>query len=258
MVRTVAEDWPGVGRKLPNPSISSGPGCGRRPRTAAAWDGVVVGQGRLGSNRSSRIATLREDGRLAIRAIRWHRRAVHHSTAAQRGGCRGRSPGLPLDRQRSHGALLPAAQPRQSGGGRSPEQRHWGPGQRLLLRIPPLRRPPTARLGTPPAGQSLTVGPPCRDDPSAAQAKRRRRIQRHIKELVVLVAEPDAPPDHNAAAARSRRHPVISRKSSGGARSDQGAPSKMTLASLCGAWRALGLNSFHAGRQLLASPQLNC
>ena len=87
------------------------------------------------------------------------------------------------------------------------------------------------------------------------QAKLCRRIERHIKELFVFVAEPDVPADKNAAE-RSRRHLVISRKISGGTRSEQGTQSKMTLASLFGTWRAQGLNPLAACRQLLISPQL--
>ena len=54
----------------------------------------------------------------------------------------------------------------------------------------------------------------------------------------------------------SLRHLVISRKVSGGTRSEQGTESKMTLASIFGAWRAQGLNPLAACRQLLTSPQV--
>lgn len=57
------------------------------------------------------------------------------------------------------------------------------------------------------------------DDPLAVQAKLCRRMERHIKELFVFVAEPEVPPDNNAAE-RSLRPVVISRKISGGTRSD--------------------------------------
>jgi hypothetical protein len=49
---------------------------------------------------------------------------------------------------------------------------------------------------------------------------------------------------------------VISRKISGGTRSQAGSDSKMTLASLFGTWRARRLNPLTACRQMLASPQL--
>ena len=72
------------------------------------------------------------------------------------------------------------------------------------------------------------------------------------------MAEPDVPADNNPAE-RSLRHLVISRKVSGGTRSEQGTESKMTLASIFGTWRAQGLNPLAACRQLLVSPStLNC
>ncbi len=109
----------------------------------------------------------------------------------------------------------------------------------------------------------LALGQPFRHDPSATQAKLCRRIERHIKslprtgygEFFVFVAEPAVPSDNNAAE-RSLRHLVISRKISGGTRSEQGTESKMTLASIFGTWPAQGLNPLAACRQLLVSPLL--
>ena len=69
------------------------------------------------------------------------------------------------------------------------------------------------------------------------------------------MAEPEAPSDNNAAE-RSRRHLVVSRKISGGTRSERGSISRMILASRFGTWRAQGLNPLNACRQLLSSPQL--
>ncbi len=104
---------------------------------------------------------------------------------------------------------------------------------------------------------------PFLEDPLAVQEKLCRRIERHIKslprtrygELFVFVSHPETPPDNNAAE-RGLRHLVISRKFSGGARSEAGSDSKMTLASLFGAWRARGLNPLLECRRLLISPQL--
>ncbi len=96
---------------------------------------------------------------------------------------------------------------------------------------------------------------PFLEDPLAVQRKLCRRIERFIKELFVFVAEPGVPSDNNAAE-RSLRHLVISRKISGGTRSQQGTDSKMALASLFGTWRARGLNPLVACRQLLTSPQV--
>ena len=55
------------------------------------------------------------------------------------------------------------------------------------------------------------------------------------------MADPAVPSDNNASE-RSLRPLVVSRKISGGTRSEQGTHSKMTLASLFGTWRAQGLN----------------
>ena len=104
---------------------------------------------------------------------------------------------------------------------------------------------------------------PFLEDPLAVQGKLCRRIERHIKslprtrygELFVFVSHPETPPDNNAAE-RSLRHLVISRKFSGGTRSEAGSGSKMTLASLFGTWRARGLNPLLECRRLLISPQL--
>ena len=96
---------------------------------------------------------------------------------------------------------------------------------------------------------------PYLDDPTSAQARLCRRIQKHIKERFVFVAKPEVPADNNAAE-RSLRHLVISRKISGGTRSPQGTDAKMTLASVFGTWRAQSLNPLTSCRQLLASPQV--
>ncbi len=69
------------------------------------------------------------------------------------------------------------------------------------------------------------------------------------------MAEPQAPPDNNAAE-RSLRHLVVSRKVSWGTRSHQGTDTKMTLTSIFGTWRAQGLNPLTARQLLLTSPQL--
>ena len=96
---------------------------------------------------------------------------------------------------------------------------------------------------------------PFLEDPPAVQGKLRRRIERHIRESFAFVSHPETPPDNNAAE-RGLRHLVISRKFRGGARSEAGSDSKMTLASLFGAWRARGLNPLLECRRLLISPQL--
>ena len=142
-----------------------------------------------------------------------------------------------------------------------PDDAHWPSGPRQStgsmtgqsLHHPQAKRRRTAQLAL--ERQLLALGQPFRHDPSATQAKLCRRIERHIKELFVFVAEPAVPSDNNAAE-RSRRHLVISRKVSGGTRSEQGTERKMTLASIFGTWRAQGLNPLAACRQLLVSPLL--
>ncbi len=101
----------------------------------------------------------------------------------------------------------------------------------------------------------LALCRPFLDDSLAVQARLCRRVERHIKELFVFVAHPEVPPDNNAAE-RSLRPLVVSRKISGGTRSERGTDTKMTLASLFGTWRAQGLNSLLACRELLVSPQV--
>ena len=64
---------------------------------------------------------------------------------------------------------------------------------------PQAKRRRTAQLAL--ERQLLALGQPFRHDPSATHAKLCRRIERHIKELFVFVAEPDVPA---AAPARSR------------------------------------------------------
>ncbi len=91
-------------------------------------------------------------------------------------------------------------------------------------------------------GRLLASCRPFLADPSAVQARLCRRMERHLKELFVFVAEPEVPPDpanpsFNNAAERSLRHLVVSRKVSGGSRSQRGTESKMALASIFGTWR---------------------
>ncbi len=76
---------------------------------------------------------------------------------------------------------------------------------------------------------------PFLEDQAAVQSNLCRRIEKFIKELFVFVAQPAVPSDNNAAE-RSLRPLVVSRKISGGTRSAQGTDSKLTLASLFGAW----------------------
>ena len=126
---------------------------------------------------------------------------------------------------------------------------------------PQAKRRRTAQLAL--ERQLLALCQPFRHDASAQLGLGCRRVERHNKslprtgygELFVFVAVPQVSSDNNAAE-RSLCHLVISRKVSGGSRSEQGTQSKLTLASLFGTWRAQGLNPLAACRQLLISPQL--
>ena len=60
----------------------------------------------------------------------------------------------------------------------------------------------------------------------------------------------------NNAAERSLRPTVVSRKISGGTRSEQGSETKSILASLFGTWRLRGCNPYHALNSILSQPQL--
>ena len=331
------------------------PACRRRCIPPAQLDGVALGRQRLGVNLISRIATLREEGRLPIRSIQWYLRTVHqlrrsvgaivsaiHQTAQQAqpavAGMVDRIRASPvvhadetgwredgangyvwtfstpteryfLRRGRGKAVVDEALGESFSGvlvsdfyaayhhcGG--PKQRCWAcpcssQGQAQLRDIhdlvalypkdaplaqwaaavhqlyvearsfthPQAQRRRTAQLAL--ERQLLVICQPFLADPLALQGRLCRRIERHIKslprtgygELFVFVAEPDVPSDNNPAE-RSLRHLVISRKVSGGTRSERGTESKMTLASVFGTWRARGLNPLAACRQLLTSPQV--
>ena len=315
------------------------PACRRRCTPPAELDGVVLGQQRLGVNLISRIATLREEGRLPIRSVQWYLRTVHqlslsvgaivsaiHQTAQQAqpavAGMVDRiraSPVVHADetgwRQNgNNGYVWTFSTPTERyflrrGRGKAvvdealgesfsgvlvsdfyaayhhydgPKQRCWAHLLRdihdlvaLYPKDTPLARWAAAvhrlyeeaKAFSHPQAQRrriaqlawerklLAICRPFLSDPSAVQGKLCRRIERHIKELFVFVAEPDVPADNNPVE-RSLRHVVISRKISGGTRSERGTESKMTLASVFGTWRAQGLNPLAACRQLLVSPRL--
>jgi uncharacterized coiled-coil protein SlyX len=80
-----------------------------------------------------------------------------------------------------------------------------------------------------------------------------KRLLRHQDELFVFVREPGVPANNNLAE-RSLRPLVVSRKISGGTRSQQGSQTRMTLSSLFQTWQARGLNPLHECLRLLQSP----
>ena len=82
-----------------------------------------------------------------------------------------------------------------------------------------------------------------------------QRVERFLPELFTFVAEPRASADNNAAE-RSLRPPVVSRKISGGTRSERGSETKSILASLFGTWRLQERNPYQALQSILSEPHL--
>ena len=164
------------------------PQCQRCCTPTAQLGSMVLAQQRLGVNLVSLIAALREEARLPFRTSQWYLDTVHglrlslgaivdatqrvarkaqavmadiverirgspvvHADATGGGG---RTQRLRVDFQHSYPAVLPATGPGQDGGGRSPGRGVcWRAGQRLLRRLPSLRRPQATLLGPPVAGR---------------------------------------------------------------------------------------------------------
>jgi hypothetical protein len=80
-----------------------------------------------------------------------------------------------------------------------------------------------------------------------------KRIASFLPELFTFVADPRVPADNNAAE-RSIRPLAVSRKISGGTRSEQGTETRQVLATTFGTWLLRRLNPFTACRRLLAPP----
>ena len=80
-----------------------------------------------------------------------------------------------------------------------------------------------------------------------------KRLLRHQDELFVFVRQVEVPANNNLAERRLRPL-VVSRKISGGTRSEQGSQTRMTLTSLFQTWSAYGLNPLVECRRLLQSP----
>lgn len=79
------------------------------------------------------------------------------------------------------------------------------------------------------------------------------RIERFLPELFVFVGDPRVPATNNAAE-RAVRPTVISRKISGGTRSEEGSKTKAALASLFGTWAVRGENPYIACLAAITSP----
>lgn len=85
----------------------------------------------------------------------------------------------------------------------------------------------------------------------APQAVLAKRFMDHLEELFMFVEYPEVPSENNGAE-RALRPAVITRKVSGGTRSEKGSETKMTLMSLFGTWHVRGLDMLDSCRQLLA------
>jgi transposase len=80
-----------------------------------------------------------------------------------------------------------------------------------------------------------------------------KRLLLHLDGLFQFVRQPSVSADNNLAE-RSVRPVVVMRKVSGGSQSERGSRTRMTLASLFGTWRAMGLNPFNECLFLLSQP----
>ena len=80
-----------------------------------------------------------------------------------------------------------------------------------------------------------------------------KRVAAFLPELFVFVADPRVPSDNNLAE-RAIRPFAVSRKISGGTRSEQGSHTRGILATLFGTWNLRGLNPFAACADLLIPP----
>jgi transposase len=78
------------------------------------------------------------------------------------------------------------------------------------------------------------------------------RVEKFLPELFTFVGDERVPSDNNAAE-RSQREPVVSRKISGGTRSEKGSETNSILASLFGTWRLLGLDLYESCRKILTA-----
>ncbi|MCL5961192.1 MAG: IS66 family transposase [Chloroflexi bacterium] len=80
-----------------------------------------------------------------------------------------------------------------------------------------------------------------------------QRVEKFLPEMFMFVADPRVPADNNPAE-RSLRGQVISRKISGGTRSDKGSETKSISASLFGTWFLQGRDLYQACHEVLTTP----
>jgi transposase len=76
------------------------------------------------------------------------------------------------------------------------------------------------------------------------------RIEKHLEELLLWLRNPDVTPDNNEAE-RELRPAVITRKTSFGSRSRQGAHAFAVLLSLIRTWERQGDDFFTLGQDIL-------
>lgn len=100
----------------------------------------------------------------------------------------------------------------------------------------------------------LELAKPYRDAEKAPQRVLAKRIESFLGDLFTFVDRDGVPWDNNAAE-RAVRPAVISRKVSGGTRSQKGSDTKMTLLSLFGTWNLRGQDTIGACTALLGQPQ---
>ena len=79
-----------------------------------------------------------------------------------------------------------------------------------------------------------------------------RRIEKHLEELLLWLRHPDVTPDNNEAE-RELRPAVITRKTSFGSRSRQGAHAFAVLLSLIRTWERQGDDFFSLGQDILTA-----
>lgn len=101
----------------------------------------------------------------------------------------------------------------------------------------------------------LLIAQPYVKNPSAPQRVLAERIEKHLGELFTFVQYAGCPSGNNAAE-RAIRPAVISRKVSGGTRSENGSTTRTTLMSLFGTWSLQGKDLFKACTDMIIQSQM--
>lgn len=101
----------------------------------------------------------------------------------------------------------------------------------------------------------LSIAQPYVKNPSAHQRVLSERIEKYLGELFTFVQYAGCPSGNNAAE-RAIRPAVISRKVSGGTRSENGSTTRTTLMSLFGTWSLQGKDLFRACTDMIIQSQM--